>query len=60
MLVNDAFQIVWGTIFIPDPVGINHRDGPINAYPQTFHFASLDSASFGEAEFLETRFEKIP
>jgi len=60
MFINDAGQVVWGTVAVPDAVWIDHGDWTVHTHSETFDFTALNSANFGETEFLEARLEVIP
>lgn len=61
VLLNDALEVLGSAGVIPDGIGVDHDDGPLQADAETISFATVDKAlRTAEFEFLEAVFEKLP
>lgn len=61
MLLNDALEVLGSAGVIPDGIGVDDGDGPLQADAETIGLASVnETLRAAEFEFLEAVFEELP
>jgi len=64
VLLDDALQVGGRARVVPDPIGVDYRDGSVFTDPQAVGFAAEDRALLpsrrAETEFSQASFEVIP
>lgn len=60
MFLNDSFKDFGGTGSIPDSLGIDHRDGPIEAEPKAICLGPCNSSWPAQAQFIQASLEVVP
>lgn len=60
MLLNDAFENFGRARVIPNAIGVDDCDGPLDAHAQAICFSSADAAFFRKTKLFESMLEILP